>query len=274
MAIGVVLTVALGIIDHTTGYEVAFSIFYLLPIFIVSWYSGRGQGLIIACLSAAVWLTADLTSGHEYSHVAIPFWNTLIRLGFFVVIVYFATENRALLLREQERARTDPLTSVANSRYFLEILDQEIRRTARYNRPMTLVYLDIDNFKQMNDTRGHGEGDRLLKTLAETIRKRTRSTDIIGRMGGDEFAVLMPETAEREAKAAIDDLRLYLIDRMGEQEWPVSFSIGVLTCYDHACMVNDLIKIADQLMYTAKNSGKNAVRYSVLKADPQQQRTR
>jgi diguanylate cyclase (GGDEF)-like protein len=257
--IGILFLVVLGVIDVSTGYELSFSIFYLLPIVIVSYFGTRPLGVIMSFLSAAVWLYADIVSGHVYAHPAIPAWNAVMRLGFFLVITYYTAENRRLLRMEQELARTDGLTGVASSRAIRIAIDKELLRSSRTGRPVTLVYLDIDNFKLVNDTQGHGAGDQLLVAAAETIRGSIRDIDTAGRIGGDEYVIVLPETGEREAIVVAVRLKERLLGRMRAGGWPVTFSFGVMTCDGTPCTVDDLIKDADDLMYRSKTGGKNRI---------------
>jgi len=264
MILAVCLCIALGAVDYLTGYEVSFSIFYLLPVSLIAWFVGRRPAIFIAIISALIWLLADLTSGHTYSHYAIPLWNSIMRLGFFLMAAYFLTAIRKLLDRVIELSRRDPLTGIANGRYFSELAANEINRASRFNRPLTLTYMDIDNFKQINDSLGHSTGDDLLHLVGETIKKNVRSIDIIARLGGDEFAILLPETGYEQSGTVIKKVQKYLLDAVQQKGWPVTFSFGVVTCNKPLCKVDELIKAADNLMYSVKNSGKNMIRHEVL----------
>ena len=260
--IGVSLVMLLGAIDHLTGYEISFSIFYLLPVAFVSWFDKRSHAVIVCILSAATWLWADITSGHIYAQPAIPVWNSIMRLGFFLMATFSLSAMKELLDKEQTFARNDFLTGVANSRAFNEIAKIEIDRSVRFSRPFTIAYIDIDNFKQVNDTLGHSQGDKLLQSVAKTIIANTRSIDIVSRLGGDEFAILFPESNEENAKTAINKVQKELLSSVTNDKWPVTFSIGVVTCYK-SCNLDELIKEADNLMYTVKASGKNGIEYKI-----------
>ena len=263
-ALGIVLAIIMGFLDYLTGYEVAFSIFYLVPVFFVAWFAGIWLALIVSVLSAAIWLLADILAGHTYSSPLIPFWNFVTRLGFFLLASYVATVISKLLEREKELVRLDSLTGVSNRRYFTEITAKELRRAQRYRRPITLAYMDIDNFKEINDRSGHSTGDALLGVFSETIKKNIRITDLIARLGGDEFAILMPETRSEHAKAAMSKVQKVILESMQRHGWTVTVSVGVVTCNDAPCSVDELIKMADNLMYSAKNDGKNIIKYVVL----------
>jgi len=258
----ILLIILLGLIDVITGYEVSFSIFYLLPVMIVSWYSQKYFAVILSILSALTWLMADLHAGHIYPYFMIPVWNAMMRLGFFLIVSFALLTIRNLLEKEQSFARVDFLTGVMNSRAFSEMAKTEIDRTNRFKRPLTIAYVDIDNFKEINDTFGHNIGDKLLQSMARTIKEIIRTIDIIARLGGDEFAILFPETNEENAKAAISKVQKHLLHVAQKNNWAITFSIGAITCYS-SCELDELIKEADDLMYSAKASGKNRVAYKI-----------
>lgn len=256
---GTVLVAVLGIIDYFTGYEISFSLFYLIPVFLVGWYSTRDLTLVIATLSAITWLTADMESGARYTNAVIPIWNMLIRLGFFVIVTLLLAALRAAHDREQRFARIDYLTGTLNARHFLELADAELARARRYARMFTLAYLDVDNFKEVNDRFGHLVGDRVLQAVALHLQEKLRRTDLVGRMGGDEFAVLLPETGEDSARAVMAKVHAAVDAEMQQQHWPVTFSVGVVTFATPPESVAEVIKSADNLMYGVKRSGKRGI---------------
>ncbi len=248
----------LGVIDIKTGYELSFSVFYLVPVFFVTWFGNRNQGVLFSLLSAGTWLWADLASGHVYSHFAVPIWNSIMRSGFFLIVAYLLSKIKLLLEREQTLARMDSLTGIFNSRAFHEMAAIDISRSARFGRPFTIAYIDVDDFKQVNDTLGHSEGDVLLRSIARTIKDNTRSIDIVARLGGDEFCILFAETNEENAQTALKKIQNKLMDITRKNSWAVTFSIGAITCHK-SCNLEDLIKEADNLMYSIKQSGKNRI---------------
>ena len=148
-------------------------------------------------------------------------------------------------------------TGINNSRNFYELAGIEVKRSHRQNDLITIAYLDMDDFKHVNDTRGHLEGDILLQTTANIIKTGTRQTDIIARLGGDEFAVLMPATDDKEAKIVLERIRAEIHDTFKSKNWDATISIGAATCIGQNCSVDSLIKSADCLMYEAKEAGKN-----------------
>lgn len=138
----------------------------------------------------------------------------------------------------------------------------EILRARRHGHPFTVIYIDLDNFKTVNDTLGHSVGNTLLRHVVDTLKGTVRATDLVARLGGDEFVILLPETDRDSAKVLVSKLREQLLDAMQSQGWPVTFSVGVLTCISSPANVDELIRAADAIMYEAKKTGKNAIRYS------------
>lgn len=261
--IGVLLISVIGIVDYLTGNEIVLSVLYVLPISLVGWFTDRKFGLLASLASAAVWLIADAANRIAYSHPFIPVWNTLIRSAFFVIITLLLTQLKSALQRESELARIDYLTGAFNNRFFYELLHMELDRLERHQHPFTLAYIDLDNFKRINDQFGHVTGDQVLRAVADAIRKRSRKTDILARMGGDEFALLLPETSQKSARIILPKIREGLLDEMRLNNWPVTFSIGALTCRGDSPLPEEVIHQADELMYLVKDDRKNAIRYSI-----------
>jgi diguanylate cyclase (GGDEF)-like protein len=249
-------------VQYKLGQHYHIHMFFLLPVIIVSWYGGRKTGNLFSLLSVLGWMVADLSM-----RSGTPFWaelfNDFVRLSVLLIVVLIASRLRIALDREHEMARQDTLTGLPNRRAFYELGEVEAGRSRRYNRPFTALFIDLDNFKTVNDTKGHDEGDRLLKNVAAILHSRLRTTDICGRLGGDEFAVLLPETGEKAAAIFADELRTRLMETMEKQGWPVTFSIGVATFLTTPESLDELVEKADALMYLVKQGGKNAIRQEV-----------
>jgi diguanylate cyclase (GGDEF)-like protein len=260
--VGFALIGVIGIADFLSGYELAFSVFYVIPIALVTWFTNQRLGLVTSLLSAIVWVVADFATGHSYSSALIPIWNTLIRLAFFVLITLLLSGLRSTTERERELARIDYLTGIANSRLFYELTQMEIDRFQRYGRPFTLAYIDLDNFKSVNDKFGHLTGDHVLRTVVSAARRNMRKADVVARLGGDEFALLLPETDQESARGILSRIQGNLLEEMRQRNWPITFSIGVLTCSNAPHSADELVRMADDLMYSVKRDGKNAIKYS------------
>jgi diguanylate cyclase (GGDEF)-like protein len=257
------LVVLLGIVDYLTGNDYSFSLFYLMPIALITWYANPTLGIIISILSAATWIIADIAAAQTYLQPIIYFWNTLIRFGFFTVVVYLLSKLRESQKAEQALARIDHITGAINSRYFHELLEMELSRSRRYRHPFTLVYIDLDDFKQVNDRFGHMEGDKLIRFIVDELKLQLRNTDIVSRLGGDEFAILFPEVAQREAQVIMSKIYSHLTTKLRQGGSSVTFSGGAVTYIAAPETIIETIKIADELMYTVKNSTKNDIRYSI-----------
>ena len=257
---GALFVILLGIADYLTGNEFTFSIFYLIPIVLVTWFSGRDYGLAISLLSALSWYVADALAGPTYAQPWIRYWNVVARFAIFVIVTLLLP---ALKAQENEKrnARTDYLTGAGNRRLFFELVQQELDRAQRYGTPFTLAYIDLDGFKSANDRFGHNVGDDILCEVVTQTKQHLRKTDIFARLGGDEFILFLPDTDQDAAQIIVPKVRLSLMEEMRRKDWPVTFSIGVLTCAEACSNADDLIKQADALMYSVKETGKNNIAY-------------
>jgi diguanylate cyclase (GGDEF)-like protein len=258
---GLAIITALGVIDYYTGHELMLSSFYTMPIALVAWVGGRPLGLCASLLSGATWLITDVIDGLNASPSIVAL-NAVIRFGFFILIVYMIVALRDVMKRLEQSSQFDNLTGVANSSSFYESLTEELDRLGRYGRPLTLAYLDLDGFKEVNDGFGHLEGDRVLRVVADCAKARLRKTDTVARMGGDEFAFLCPETDEEAARAAIQKVVDGLGEEMREGGWPVTFSVGVVTCHEAPAGAEELVRMADDLMYSVKLDTKNGLKFA------------
>ena len=258
---GIVLVLVLWFIDYVTGPDFSFVVFYVVPVFFVTWFAGRAEGIFISLMSGGAWFVADMLTSNADVHFSIPYLNFVTKLGFFLIVNVMVASLKVSLEREREMARTDYLTKVANSRYFAEIAAQEIKRAGRYQHPFTVAYLDIDDFKSVNDEWGHSTGNELLTAVASTIQENIRSTDTVSRLGGDEFAMLLPETSYDAAEVVMQKVHQSLRAAMARNAWPVTFSIGVVTFLTPPDTVDGMIKVADSLMYAVKHGGKNRIQH-------------
>jgi diguanylate cyclase (GGDEF)-like protein len=265
--IGLVSIIGVGYFDFLSGFEIAISLFYLIPISLVVWFGGKTLGIFASAVSAITWLIADIAAGQSYSHVGVYVWNMLIPFGFFLVVSLLLSALKKALQHESELAHTDYLTGAANARFFFNMLQGEIERSRRYSHPFAVVYVDLDNFKKINDQFGHSIGDDVLRIIVNIVRRNIRKTDVVARIGGDEFGILLLETEQEETLAVISKIQDLILEEMRSHAWPVTLSIGVLFCIDSPSTSDAVIKIADGLMYSTKMNGKNGIKYSTYGLD-------
>lgn len=262
-ALGLILLAIVGGIDYLTGPNFSLSILYLIPVLLVSWYAGKLPGILISFAGALVWLVTGLLSKNYYAHPVELYWNDIMELIFFLVVSVLISTLKNSLQREKIMAETDYLTEVPNRRFFYEYAEKELSRSLRYYHPLTVIYLDIDNFKVVNDTMGHCEGNKLLRLVAKTFSENIRTNDMVARLGGDEFALLLPES-DPEAAENVINKAMNNLEKVMKDDWPVTFSIGMVTYIKLPATVDELLKKADDLMYSVKMAGKGAVRHEVV----------
>jgi diguanylate cyclase (GGDEF)-like protein len=213
-----------------SGPDVVFSAVYLVPIVFTTWCLSVSAGLVMAAGSTLV-LCINLSEAHKYLGAMVPFWNAAMNLGVFLIVIFILAEAKQLYQREQELSREDFLTGLNNRRAFSEALKIEVFRARRYRHQISIVYIDLDNFKQVDDRYGHYAGDLLLSKVADVLRSSVREVDVVARLGGDEFALLLPETdavAVRLALNKIEKAVLEIVTIRGAA-YQVSFSAGAVT---------------------------------------------
>jgi diguanylate cyclase (GGDEF)-like protein len=259
--LGLLVSAALMVIvylaNEYTPPPVKLGLLYLVPVLVVTWYGSLWVGIIFTLIAMVLRMIVELNQQPDTT-ATISLLNQLS----FAVVAGIAMLAYRRLRRSQDAlaqlATQDQLTGVLNARAFADRLSQELDRNRRYPRPLALLYMDLDNFKIINDTHGHQTGDAVLRLVAEAMRSSVRHSDVVGRLGGDEFAVIMPETDAQLADAAATRLAASL--RNVFRGTPnVTASIGVVSCTATDASTDDLIRRADQAMYDAKKAGKDRV---------------
>jgi diguanylate cyclase (GGDEF)-like protein len=262
-ALALLLCVAVSVVDGIVGHAYSLVPFYLVPIILAAWCVGRKVGYLLSFTSSLGWLGAEIAAGVFLDADFVMYWNDAMKLLLFILTTAVISALREALDRENLLARTDHLTGMPNRRSYYETVAGEIRRNLRYYDPFTIAYLDIDNFKNINDTRGHAEGDTLLKLVASVLSTSVREIDTVARLGGDEFALLLPETGGEAAVLVANKVRLRLKTSV-EKNWPVTFSIGLVTYQKSPTTIDEVIGRADRLMFKAKEAGKDALHREVV----------
>jgi diguanylate cyclase (GGDEF)-like protein len=258
------LMAVVGVVDLLTHADIVFSVFYAVPIALATWVAGRTSGLVFSVVATVVWTVGDHHSLHQTWSSGVPWWNAIVRLAFFAMVVLILAALKTALAEEQRLARVDPLTRVPNMRLLREQIVAELRRAQRSGQPLSLAVFDVDDLKVVNDRHGHAAGDELLVAVAEAWTRSLRGTDLIARLGGDEFAVLLPDTPADGLHVALNKGRGAALIAIGKGGWPASLSIGAVTLLGGETDAEDLVRRADALMYEVKAAGKDGVRCAVL----------
>lgn len=267
-----------GAVDWLTGADVGFSLFYLIPIVFAGWRLGSLPSLVVGVAAAAAWTAAELM---WKPHVQLPItaWNALTRLAIYVAMGLLTARVRRdreelrsanaklsyAFERETALARTDAMTGLPNSRALTEVLKLEMDRRRRAALPLALVYIDLDQFKAVNDRWGHVEGDALLQRVAASIRGCIRPEDVAARVGGDEFAIFLGGNAARAAACEVAQRLTHEIGKIGASYPGSGFgaSAGLAWFEIPPESPDDVFRAADAAMYeekTARKGGSGARR--------------
>jgi diguanylate cyclase (GGDEF)-like protein len=263
--IGLTVVAAMALFKVSAGRHIPIIDFFLVPVAGVGWLArsrwyGFGIGLVTAALSVPIATTTQgAKPGQALAAAAARF------ILYLVVLAVLGSLRRMQAEREAE-ARTDHLTGVANLRGFLEAAAAELERSRRYDRHLSLVYLDVDDFKSINDRFGHEEGDHVLRTVGSVLLRLVRSVDTVGRIGGDEFVVLAPETDAQSVQSLVQRIRAEIAGIRADDGQAVTCSIGLVTFGCTPASVSDLLRSGDRLMYRAKAGGKDRVESELVTA--------
>jgi len=260
-SLALLLVVLIAALYFATDALLAVSIFFVVPIAIAAWSSGRFAAVTIALISAGLLAIVDIDSGVILRNPDFTPVNEILRWLLFTLIALMLAALKETADHHRKTARVDDLTGIPNRRAFQEFAELEIARARRTGKPMTIAFTDIDNFKLINDSRGHQAGDRLLAQTAELMKKNIRAVDRVARFGGDEFVLLLSDTDSTSAEQVMKRLKADLNAMAVNNSWPVSFSTGVYTFARPPESVDDMISRADKLMYTVKQTGKNRLLY-------------
>jgi diguanylate cyclase (GGDEF)-like protein len=259
LAVCLGVTGALGAVDFLAGPEVALEIYYLVPIGVATWFVGFRQALVVILLSAVT----SYYSGRRFAILFpgewVPYWNTAVEAAYFLVFSWLFSTIHRLMGRLEGFASIDHLTGIANGRIFREALDLQLQKCRTAGARLTVGYLDLDNFKMVNDRFGHRTGDEMLGRVAAAIQDQLRPGDLAARLGGDEFGILLPRTNRHEGEAIIKRVHDRVAGLLKNDDVPIGCSTGMVTCDGREPDAEALLQKADLLMYEAKRLGKHRI---------------
>jgi diguanylate cyclase (GGDEF)-like protein len=256
---GLLMVAAVAGLDSGTGDALSLAPLYTILIVMATWRAGGPTGVMLAVACALAWLLVDISVNAEHAGILTYGSNVAIRgAAYLALAVVIALLRRAIHL-EWHNARVDYVTGIANVRQFYDDASTELRRAHRHHYPLTLVFLDVDDFKAINDRFGHRAGDRALRTVAAMLASEVRSSDVLARLGGDEFAVLMPHARCDAAHALLSRLKKSAAEHLHLEGIQVTFSAGVATFDSLPESVDEMLGTADRVMYSAKHGGKDRI---------------
>lgn len=246
-----------GYVDYVTGIEIRIFPLYFLPLMFAAWHTEKIPALVLSLLAAVSWICSMYFGGREYSHSYIWAINFFTQGSTFVIVTVLFSHIRKLLAQERASSRTDGLTGLNNSRSFYEQVSLLLKLCQRKKRPITLAYVDLDNFKHANDSMGHLYGDELLCKVAKVFRTNLRASDIAARMGGDEFAIMLPEASAADAQTALNKILTRIVQTPQLKACSVTASIGAVSYPVPPDDIEQMVRAADELMYKVKKTCKN-----------------
>jgi diguanylate cyclase (GGDEF)-like protein len=255
LMLGIVLVAVIAVGDWVTGPDLSFSVLYVGTVVAVTWLGSRRHGMLVAGLAAAESLLAvAVTRG---TPTPADVWNASTQLIVLVLTAALIGSLRRALCEQRRMAMVDTLTGAMNRRAFQLVAERERIRAGREGTPLSLAYLDLDGFKEINDRLGHAAGDELLSGFAERVASEIRGTDLFARIGGDEFVLALPDTDAREAVLVVDRVRNLLTDT--RPDLAVTASAGIATYRFPPNTVDAMLAGADDLLYEAKERGGDSV---------------
>jgi diguanylate cyclase (GGDEF)-like protein len=246
-------------IDYITGSEIRVYPLYFGPVMLAAYFTHLSIAMVFVLICSGLWVISNVYADTEFDHVLIWVWNTLIQGAALALVGYLVHNTRKNREKQQELARVDTLTGLPNIRAFNECTPQTIELCKRMALPVTIAYVDLDNFKTVNDTLGHNAGNTVLLKISDIMKSTLRTSDMLFRFGGDEFVALLPNTSDEAAKVALERLRQNIEAAMKSENFSVTASIGAVAFQSSPKNLEELVQAADRIMYVIKSSGKNRV---------------
>jgi diguanylate cyclase (GGDEF)-like protein len=254
------LLAALAALDTAASAEYQYGPFYVLPVCIAAWSLGLRGGLAAGLLAAMTWTAVQVGSGFLHEPRAI-LWNTGTRAACYAIVAVLMSATRRRYDRERLHARTDGLTGALNRRAFPDVVEAMLSRARRAEDVLVLAYLDLDDFKMINDRYGHAAGDHVLATFAQAAAGEA-GDGALARVGGDEFVIVQVGRRGDDHFATAEAMHARLTHALDRTATGATCSMGVVVAPGGEAERDALVAAADRLMYEVKRAGKNALRVS------------
>lgn len=255
LLVAALLTGVVAILDNVTGTELRLFPLYFIPLSLIAGSRSTKFSVATAMGLTGVWAL----SNYNPAELGIYLGNIGSQLVAFVLVALLVSGHKVRADIQRQLASTDALTGLLNSRAFFEAANREIAIQRRRHYPITMAYLDVDDFKQVNAHLGHVGADKVLRDTARAMQESLRQTDFIGRVGGDEFVILLPDTAAGPASATLERLRQAVLQANQERRMKITVSVGAVVFEKPAKSVNAMMELSDQLMYDVKGKHKDGV---------------
>lgn len=259
LALALVAIAAIAVFKIYAAQDVPVADFFLIPVAAVGWLSRSRRCGYVAAAFAATATVVIAVAGTATAPLGAVVAAATLRLILYVITLGFIDVMRRTLAERHSEARTDPQTGAANARAFRDAAEAEIERSRRYGHPLSLLYMDVDDFKTVNDSFGHATGDHVLRAVSHAMRQSVRRTDTVARLGGDEFVILMPETDRFAASTVANRVQEELARVATPDGERIHCSFGVATMLEAPASVDQLLQAADRLMYRAKRDGADRI---------------
>lgn len=255
IGLAIALIVGIAYLDAMTGARLRLFPLYFVPVALVALGRSARAAVAGACLGTLGWALPNYMVDGPLIYSA----NVTSQAISFSVIALLVHGLRKQVEHLETLSRTDSLTQLLNSRAFQEAAHVELSRQRRTGTPLTVAYLDLDDFKAINERLGHVGADAVLSDIGRILRTAIRSTDVAARLGGDEFAIILPNADVDAARLILERLRQTIDGAMQARVYSISFSVGAVTFTDPAAGIDMMLAEADRLMYQVKAEGKGAI---------------
>lgn len=245
---------AVSWIDYAIGASINLLALYFVPLLLAGWYFGTRGAAVFTILATGAWLAVLVAVSDRHRDALLWGVNAFATALGFMIVASLVALLRSVLRRERALARTDPLTGLSNRRQMTEGVAIAMALCKRLGTPATMVSIDLDNFKAVNDSFGHQRGDELLRVFSGILRRFARASDFTSRMGGDEFALFLPDTGAAEAQLMLERIRLAAESTPEFLSCAVTLSVGIYSEEPVRSELEAMLSAADARMYEAKRS--------------------